>query len=310
MFGAGLACNYIIYDCNVQRLLFINSNGKCRIWGKIPCKVWTSTFTTLNRSLGNHCLFCRLAIHILCKAIRTIICFQRSRLHSQLKEFKENESIFIEDLNQHWQVLVGSGCHVQIQLHYVTEYGEHKHNLLLTAGWWVPILLHLSAPWSLAWNLLFLGLSDPCNWFAWVSLGIITGGVLLDIFTIPQKLVLPSAGPYLFSSNMCVSQHLSPFLQTEFDSKHLDQLSILIFLVPTNADVRRSSFTRWMDNFNAMNLSPFNPTVSHFWLSQQILIWERFSFTRWMDIFTAMNLPPFHHLHTEANHINSICLNS
>ncbi len=232
MLGAGMACNYISYDCYVQRSQFINSNGKCRIWGKIPCKVWTSTFTTLNRSLGNHCLFCRLAIHILCKAIHTIICFQRSRLHSQLKEFKENESIFIEDLNQHWQVLVGSGCHVQIQLHYVTEYGEQKHNLLLTAGWWVPILSHLSAPWSLAWNLLFLGLSDPCNWFAWVSFGIITGGVLLDIFTIPQKLVLPSAGPYLFSSNMCASQHLSPFLQTEFDSKHLDQLSILNFFGP------------------------------------------------------------------------------
>ncbi|CAM6058176.1 unnamed protein product [Sphagnum tenellum] len=61
MLGAGMACNYISYDCYVQRSQFINSNGKCRIWGKIPCK---------------------------------------------------------------------------IQLHYVTEYGEHKHNLLLTAGWW------------------------------------------------------------------------------------------------------------------------------------------------------------------------------
>jgi hypothetical protein len=192
----------------------------------------------LNRSLENHCLFCRLAIHILCKAIPSIICFPRSRLHSQLKEFKENESIFIEDLNQHWWVLVGSGCHVQIQLHYVTEYGEHKHNLLLTAGWWVPILSHLSAPWSLAWNLLFLGLSDPRNWFVWVSLGIITGGVLLDIFTIPQKLVLSSAGPYLFSSNMCGSQHLS------FSTNRI-----------------------WFQaHWSAIN--------SQFFLSQQMLMWE------------------------------------
>jgi hypothetical protein len=81
MFGAGLACNYIIYDCNVQRLLFINSNGKCRIWGKIPSK---------------------------------------------------------------------------IQLHYVTEWGERKHSLLLTAGWWsVARHFHLAPEIGLAicWSL-------------------------------------------------------------------------------------------------------------------------------------------------------------
>ncbi|KAH9568494.1 hypothetical protein CY35_03G080000 [Sphagnum magellanicum] len=82
MFGAGLACNYIIYDCNVQRLLFINSNGKCRIWGKIPSK---------------------------------------------------------------------------IQLHYVTEWGERKHSLLLTAGWWsVARHFHLAPEIGLAicWQCL------------------------------------------------------------------------------------------------------------------------------------------------------------
>ncbi|CAM6027863.1 unnamed protein product [Sphagnum balticum] len=81
MFGAGLACNYIIYDCNVQRLLFINSNGKCRIWGKIPSK---------------------------------------------------------------------------IQLHYVTEWGDRKHSLLLTAGWWsVARHFHLAPEIGLAicWSL-------------------------------------------------------------------------------------------------------------------------------------------------------------
>lgn len=39
MFAAGLACIYIVWDCDRQRQMFRNSHGKCRIWGKVPSKV-------------------------------------------------------------------------------------------------------------------------------------------------------------------------------------------------------------------------------------------------------------------------------
>jgi hypothetical protein len=45
--AAGLACTYVIYDCEQQRLLFRRSHGKCRIWGKIPNKVGFHTLLHL-----------------------------------------------------------------------------------------------------------------------------------------------------------------------------------------------------------------------------------------------------------------------
>ncbi|CAK9204900.1 unnamed protein product [Sphagnum troendelagicum] len=43
--AAGLACTYVIYDCEQQRLLFRRSHGKCRIWGKIPNKIQSQHVT-------------------------------------------------------------------------------------------------------------------------------------------------------------------------------------------------------------------------------------------------------------------------
>ena len=43
MFAAGLACIYVVWDCDRQRQMFRNSHGKCRIWGKVPSKVSQTT---------------------------------------------------------------------------------------------------------------------------------------------------------------------------------------------------------------------------------------------------------------------------
>lgn len=40
IFLAGLLCIYINYDCDRQRQVFRKTQGKCKIWGKVPSKVW------------------------------------------------------------------------------------------------------------------------------------------------------------------------------------------------------------------------------------------------------------------------------
>lgn len=42
---AGILCIYINYDCDRQRQEFRRTNGKCKVWGKPPSKVWSYVIT-------------------------------------------------------------------------------------------------------------------------------------------------------------------------------------------------------------------------------------------------------------------------